>query len=210
MVKELKDPLRRSAEKNTRIFFVVFIIIFTFILYGNTIRNGYSLDDYIIQGVDAGLSDNFLKSVRDIFTTTYTTVNTGDGIEKSFGYRPVVRLVFAVEHAIFGARPGIGHFINILFYLAVVLLLYRILQRLFRGYNIWFPFVITLLFMAHPVHTEVVASLKNRDELISMLFSLLTLHQLLKYHDRGRAWYLLLGLFLYVLAFLSKPTALSF
>ncbi len=210
MVKELKDPLRRSAQKNTRIFFVVFIIIFTFILYGNTIRNGYSLDDYIIQGVDAGLSDNFLKSVRDIFTTTYTTVNTGDGIEKSFGYRPVVRLVFAVEHAIFGARPGIGHFINILFYLAVVLLLYRILQRLFRGYNIWFPFVITLLFMAHPVHTEVVASLKNRDELISMLFSLLTLHQLLKYHDRGRAWHLLLGLFLYVLAFLSKPTALSF
>jgi len=210
MVKELKDPARRVSDRNTRIFFVVFIIAFTFILYGNTVRNGYSLDDYIIQGVDTELSGNFLKSLSEIFTTTYTTVNTGDGIEKSFGYRPVVRLVFAVEYAIFGARPGIGHFINILFYLAVVLLLYRILQRIFRGYNIWFPFVITLLFMAHPVHTEVVASLKNRDELISMLLSLLTLLLLLKYSDRGRTRHLLLGLFLYVLAFLSKPTALAF
>jgi len=60
------------------------------------------------------------------------------------------------------------------------------------------------------VHTEVVASLKNRDELLSMLFSLLTLQMLLKYHDKSKLVYLVLGLFLYILAFLSKSTALAF
>jgi len=56
----------------------------------------------------------------------------------------------------------------------------------------------------------VVASLKNRDELLSMMFSLLTLQMLLKYYDRSKIKFLIFGLLLYVLAFLSKPTALAF
>ncbi len=37
----------------------------------------------------------------------------------------------------------------------------------------------TLLFIFHPLHTEVVANIKSRDELLSLLFLLLTLHYLL-------------------------------
>ncbi len=209
MVKMLKDQGQQTYYKRTRIFFLIVIVLFTLLLYGNTRNNLYSLDDYIIQAMDSQIDEHGFASIKEIFSTTYTTVSTGDGQEKSFGYRPVIRLVYALEYAIFGVRPGVAHLINVLFYLAVVLLLYRVMQRMFRGYSIWFPFVIILLFIAHPVHTEVVASLKNRDELLSMLFSLLTLQMLLKYHDKSKVIYLVVGLLMYVLAFLSKPTALA-
>ena len=197
-------------NKITRNIFLLVIILFTFSLYANTLKNTYSLDDYIIQGQGGQLVNEGISSIVDIFSTTYTSKNTVDGPEKSYGYRPMVRALFALEYSIFGLNPMAGHMINILLYLTVVLMLYKVLQRLLKDYSIWFPFVIILLFIAHPVHTEVVASLKNRDELLSMLFSLLTMQMLLKYADRDKVIFLVVGLVSYILAFLSKPTALSF
>ena len=215
MVKKLKDPEQMAGEKRTRIIFLLVIIAYTFLLYSNTINNKYSLDDYIIRDVNTQLTEKGFSYFGEIFTTTYTTVSeTGEGITKSFGYRPVTRLVFAIEYSLVHLfdgpgyeRPGVSHLINILLYLTVVLLLYRILRRILRGYSIWFPFIVILLFTAHPVHTEVVASLKNRDELLSMMFSLLTLHLLIKYADTSKVKFLVIGLLLYVVAFLAKPTA---
>ena len=146
MVKKLKDSGQQDYNKRTRIFFLVVIVLYTLFLYGNTINNTYSLDDYIIQGMESQFADKGIQSIGEIFTTTYTTVSYVDGVDKSFGYRPMVRLVYALEYAIFGVRPGVAHLINILFYLALVLVLYRILQRILRDYSIWFPFVIILLF----------------------------------------------------------------
>ena len=210
MVKKLNDPAQNAMNKRTRMLFLLVIVLYTFVLYGNTLKNRYSLDDYIIQGMETSIQEDGFKAIGEIFTTTYTTVSSVDGLEKSYGYRPVVRLVFALEYYIFGVKPGVSHFINILLYLAVVLVLFRILQRIFKGYSYWFPFVIILLFIAHPIHTEVVASLKNRDELLSMMFALLTLQMLLKYSDRSKTAYLVYGLIFYGLAILSKPTAFAF
>jgi Flp pilus assembly protein TadD len=219
-----KTNAQATNNKTLRLVFVLLIIIFTFILYGNTINNLYSLDDYIIKGNNSSLLKDGISSIGEIFTTTYTSVNTDGGVgepEVTYGYRPIVRTVYALEYSllkIFGFDPmqnpraaaKAGHIVNILIYLALVLVLFRVLQRIFKNYSIWFPFVIILLFMAHPVHTEVVASLKNRDEMLSMLFSLFTMLLLFKYYDKKKIIYLLIGLFCYVLAFLSKPTALAF
>src|SRR5210317_1453878 len=144
MVKKLKDPEQMAGEKRTRIIFLLVIIAYTVLLYSNTINNKYSLDDYIVLDVNTQLSEKGFSYFGEIFTTTYTTVSeAGDGITKSFGYRPIIRLVFAIEyslvHLVDGSgseRPGFSHLINILFYLAVVLLLYRILRRILRDYSI--------------------------------------------------------------------------
>ncbi|NQT78196.1 MAG: DUF1736 domain-containing protein [Bacteroidetes bacterium] len=199
-----------AKNKTTRLIFLLVIIIYTFILYGNTLNNRYSLDDYIIKGKSAQLVKEGIASIGDIFTTTYTSRSTSDGLEKSYGYRPLVRTVFAIEYSLFGLNPRISHLINVLIYLLMVLVLYQVLRRIFRNYSIWFPFVIILLFIAHPVHTEVVDSLKNRDELLSMLFSLLSLQLLLKYADKNKVIFLVIALLSYILAFLAKPTALAF
>jgi len=43
------------------------------------------------------------------------------------------------------------------------------------------PFIATMLFAGHPIHTEVVANIKGRDEIMSLLFSLLALFAAVKY-----------------------------
>ncbi len=196
--------LNRSKSRLLNRVFIGLIILFTFALYGNTIFNYYSLDDYHISSKNM-LIKKGIKGIPDIFTSLYASEG---GID--YGYRPLVRSSFAIEYEIFGENPYVSHLFNVIIYLLVILLLYKILKRLFRDYSLFFPFFITLLFLAHPVHTEVVASLKNRDVILNLGFCLLALDFLLKYADFKKIKFIIWGLFFYILAFLSKETAIIF
>jgi tetratricopeptide (TPR) repeat protein len=81
---------------------------------------------------------------------------------------------------------------------------------LFKKADPLFVFLITVVFAANPLHTEVVSSLKNRDELLGFLFSLITVYYSLIFVEK-RKWGLLPIIFIfYVLALFSKITAVSF
>lgn len=71
------------------------------------------------------------------------------------------------------------------------------------------PLLITLIFVVHPIHTEVVANIKSRDEILSfifVLFSMLVLHNYLKnLHLRE----LLLASGSWLLALFSKENAVA-
>ena len=72
------------------------------------------------------------------------------------------------------------------------------------------PFLATLLFIVHPIHTEAVANIKGRDEIMSMLFSLLALYSSLRFMDAGNKKWLIVGLSGYFLGLLSKENAITF
>jgi hypothetical protein len=83
----------------------------------------------------------------------------------------------------------IGHLVNVLLYgLTGVVLFWLLLKMLAKDGRLsvaqgYAPFVAlgaTLLFMVHPVHTEVVANVKGRDEIVSLLGSLAALYLSLK------------------------------
>ncbi|MGA2824413.1 MAG: tetratricopeptide repeat protein, partial [Bacteroidales bacterium] len=95
-------------------------------------------------------------------------------------------------------------------YFWISTLLFFILKRLLKNYNILFPFLITLLFMAHPVHTEVVASLKNRDELLSFLCGLGGLHFFLRYAERKKIIYVYTALIIFIIGYLCKSSIMPF
>jgi len=83
-----------------------------------------------------------------------------------------------------------------------------LLSSIFKTRNFLFPLIISLFFIAHPVHTEVVANIKSRDELLSFLNVLLMLWFSLKYVDSKKMIHLLTSLLFFYLALLSKETAL--
>jgi hypothetical protein len=60
------------------------------------------------------------------------------------------------------------------------------------------------------VHTEVVASLKNRDEMLSFIFGTGAMWFILDYADTRRARYLAYSFVLFILGFLSKTSILPF
>ncbi|MBA3705736.1 MAG: tetratricopeptide repeat protein [Bacteroidetes bacterium] len=192
------------------------IILFCFILYGNTIPNDYALDDamvitsnqYTQKGFD-GIKNIFLYDSFKGFNENMLNGVAGGR------YRPLSMVTFAVEHAFFGDNPHISHFINICLYAFTCVLVFIILSEFLKKYpqRNWYTsisFIATILFLAHPIHTEVVANIKCRDEIMSLLFSLLTLWFLIKYFNLNKTLFLFLSAFCFSLALLSKEIAIVF
>ncbi len=174
------------------------------LIYGNTLTNNYSFDDeYVIvnnKRVEQGFS-----GISKVFKSRYI-----ESSDQNFGYRPITLASFAIEYEMFGATPAVSHFFNLLLYIITCLLLYKILRSLFKHSHWFLPLIITILFVIHPIHSEVVNNVKSRDELLCFLFALLALASAIKYARKPQnAW--LLGVFVFmVLSFLSKLSSLTF
>lgn len=201
-----KYPIGVSLNKLKAVIF-----LFSFILYGNSLYNAYSLDDELVTNTDRQihpLVDQGISGIPEIFTSHYA-----QNSEQTYEYRPVVLTTFAIEKSIFGTSNQwvhISHFIQVVLYGLLGLVLFSLLNQIFSNEKIAFSFLITMVFLSLPVHTEVVNSLKNRDEILSLLFSLLAFSQAFKYIDHKKWLSLLWGLLFLLLALMSKKTALPF
>jgi Tfp pilus assembly protein PilF len=192
-----------EKKRNRRI--ILFLLFGTFLLYGKSILNNYSMDDEFVVRNNKQVQKG-IKAIPEIFRTTYVV----DNQKASYEYRPVVKAVFALEVQFFGANPHISHFFNILLYALSLVLLYFVLLRLLPGYHYLLPFLVTVLFMVHPLHTEVVLSLKNRDVILSFLGCLLALRAYLKYADTGKLLHLFIGALFILFALLSKKDSMTY
>jgi len=101
----------------------------------------------------------------------------------------------------------IQHFFNVLFFaismVVLFIFLYKVLLSKFNNAQLWALFI-TLVFVMHPLHTEVVANIKSRDEILSLLFILLTLIQLDKFLKTSKSLHLVYMGICFFLAMLSK------
>jgi len=113
--------------------------------------------------------------------------------------------------------PVLNHGVNILLFgLTCMVLLYLLRQIIPKKYCIKTPigdiglsFIATLLYAAHPIHTEAVANVKGRDEVMCMLFSLLALLATVKYIKTKNILHLVWGAVIYFVALLSKENAIT-
>lgn len=181
------------------------------LLYVNTLSNQFALDDGLV------LRDNKIvlkgiSGIPDILTHDSFYGAIGDSKNLSGGrYRPLSLISYAIEISFFGVNPFIHHLLNVLFYALTSVVLLRFLARFIFPGSEWASVVAALLFTIHPLHTEVVANIKSRDEIFSLLFLLITLHYLLKFLiESGRGTHLGLSALFYFLALLSKENGLIF
>ena len=191
----------------TTFWLKVILFVFAFVLYGNTTKNGYSLDDLYVT-YNNPMVNKGIKAIPMILSSRYINLNAEEGGNMNFGYRPLTKAMFAVEHQFFGEDPGTSHLINILLYALTLLILFSILRKLMSNYSTWFPFFIVMLWAAHPVHTEVVASLKNREEILSFLFGLLALRSFMVYVRKESYLPLASGAIWFLLSIFTKPSTL--
>lgn len=133
-------------------------------LYANTFDHKYALDDIAAVGQNLFVKQGF-KGIPDLLRTEFWHFSN-----ISLGYyRPLSLITFAIEQEYFKDSPGISHIINTLLYGLTGVGLGALLQKWLPGQPI-VAFLIGLLFIAHPIHTEIVANIKGRDELLSFLF----------------------------------------
>lgn len=199
--------LRNDFFQDKRKIFILFFLL-VMLFYGNSIPNKYSLDDIYVTNNDQ-VKKGF-RALPEIITGLYASHEMQPEQKISFGYRPVVKATFAIEYGIFGENPHISHLINVILYLITIWMVYQLLVLLFGNLHPLFPLIAALLFLAHPTHTEVVTSLKNRDELLSFLFSLISLELFRKWTINNHVLNLVGGFLIYFLAVLSKMSAIVF
>lgn len=203
---------QKATEKNNhfnrKIYWLIFVLVF--VLYGNSIRNNYALDDNYVTVTTPEKPNNpriekGIKGIPKLFTTHY--VESGS---QSFEYRPLVLVTFAIEYQLFGSNPHISHFISILLYAITCALLYKLLCRLFKNHNPIFPLLVVFLFILHPIHTEVVDNIKCRDELLCFLFGICSLYFFIKYTEAKKIKFIFLGILFILMSLLCKRTAILF
>lgn len=207
--------LEQSATTNfytNKTFQISVLLIVSFCFYFNTIWNGYLLDDVIVLTKNNFTLSGF-SGIWDILSKDsfegYTTIK---GFLSGGRYRPLSLVTFAIEVGVFGAdHPAITHFINILLYCSVVLMLFLFLNKFLFKTHPLLSFLTTLIFAIHPIHTEVVANIKSRDELLALLFTLIALHLFYTYlQNKNKKKYLIISLISFFLSLLSKENAITY
>ncbi len=169
-------------------------------VYANTLVNDFAYDDIPL------IVDNPAVHRLDwpvIWLRGYWSHVVGRG----GNYRPLTVTTFAVDYWLWGLRPFGYHLTNALLHAANVLWLFFLLRR----YRVppETAGLAGLLFAVHPVHTEAVANVVGRAELLGMFFGGLMWWMWLEGRGRG-AWGWRIGAAAaYLAAVLSKENMIA-
>lgn len=190
------------------------LIILLLLAWGlniNTLFNDYAVDDPVIL-TENSLVKKGITGIPEILTTEYFY-----GFEKKEGglpggrYRPVALIVFAIEYQLFGLNPMVSHFINVLLFSLLIALLFKLLKNyIFKNHSPYLAFITCLLFVAHPIHTEVIANVKSRDELIVFILLIITSFAYIIYCQKKYVLAIVVGLGSYFLALMTRESAMPF
>ncbi len=111
-----------------------------------------------------------------------------------------------IDCQVYGAK--LRHINNCWMYVLACVLLYVLLKNHILKNNPDVAFLAALIFLVHPIHSEVVANIRGRDDLLSMIFSMLTLIFSFKYYKSTKITHALVACITLLLALLSKEYAL--
>ncbi len=220
--KHIKEEKIATSEVEKSTFFSnskihIFILVAAIILlYANTLSNNYALDDDIVIKKNAFTTQG-ITGIPSIlkYDTFYGFFQEKGKTQLVSGgrYRPFTLIMFAIEWQFFGDNPFMFHLFNILYYLFLTILIYSLLKYLFRLKNIEnaaiIAFFIALVFACHPIHTEAVANIKGRDEIMSLLMSLLATYISFK-NEKGRIIQSILVALIFFCGLMSKENAIMF
>lgn len=213
--KEWPDLSIYSIPRIALIVSVLVALALSFIQYGQSIPYEFVLDDKIV------ISENdFVKKgisgISDILTTEGFVGYFGEQKDLIPGarYRPLSLITFALEYEIFGGfNSKVNHLVNIILYALSGWLMFIVLARIYPiGKKWWFslPFLVLILWMSHAVHTEVVANIKSRDEIMAMIFSCMALFGSIQFYKSKNFLNLILVAISFFLGLMSKETTLTF
>lgn len=193
----------RSFFESSQAYWILGLI--AFVLFSKSLLFGFVLDDVAVIEQNKFVQEGF-AGIPDLLSTFYWQGywDTNAGL-----FRPLSLIMFAIEWQISPNNPAIHHWVNVLFYALLVVQLFRLLKNLFPEKNPKLAFFIVLLFAVHPMHTEVVANIKSRDEIMGLFFLVLMGNRLLKKEEQTIRTKILAAVY-FLLALLSKESALLF
>ncbi len=220
-----------------------FIAALAILIYANTVPNKWAVDDGVVihqnRFVQKGISGIAQIFSHDYMYGS--TGQISDAVSGG-RYRPLAPAIYAgfseilakpkTNHSINSNAeeksgrvlndlsenttfPNLMHILNVLLYSLLCFVLYRFLLTIFeqQKQRMLLAFLTALLFTVHPLHTEAVANVKGSDEILCLLFSLLSVTALFRAYAGSlntKIKQMLLGLAFFFLALLAKENATMF
>lgn len=163
------------------------------LIYGQSLWGTFVFDDRGIMDYSYILSD--LSSLKDAALQPYWESSAGL-------YRPVTLLSYAFNIIFLGGSAFSFHLVNLILYFGICAIIFILLKRLFGNEKL--ALLSALIYLVLPIHTEVVANITGRSELLSLLFSLLLFNEFTK----EKVNFYFAGLFM-LLAIGAKETAIA-
>jgi hypothetical protein len=127
-VKSIKNSANSNTNTSSRKLFKILIILLSVVLYGQTLSFDFTLDDESFYTQNT-LVQSGLKNASQIFTTP--SLGSSSTFTSNQPYRPLPILSFAIEHQLWGNNAALSHFINLLIYTIILLVLFNVLYLLF-------------------------------------------------------------------------------
>lgn len=151
---------RQRRSRSFHLAAVIAVITACIACYANTFDNAFVVGDIqLIQG-NAAIKDSSVLVTA--FTRGYWWVGTTE--ESGTYYRPLVVLLDAWDHLLWGRKPFGYHLTNTLLHIGVTYLVFRLAQAWIRS-----PFAAlgaALLFAVHPIHVHAVSYISARSALL--------------------------------------------
>jgi Tfp pilus assembly protein PilF len=203
--KQRKKPTASKKANKLKLSLGIIVGLLAFVLYANTLTHDYALDDYGIIPENTITRKGF-DGVGEIFKTSY---RSGRFTLDFSLYRPLSKAMFAIEWGISPNNPQLSHAVNVFLFAITGYLLFIALALYIRK-SLLIPFITSILFVAHPIHTEAVANIKGRDEILCFLFFIVTAIYIFHYVHSGKLKHILIATVSFFLSFLSKESAITF
>lgn len=211
MKNSVDKSLKVFKEKQLKSYLIVGLVAFA--VYANSLLNSFVYDDEFLVLGDASITS--VSNAPKFFTGK-------EGFNQVFAryYRPIVSLSYLIDYELWNFKPFGFHLTNVLLHVINSLLVFNLLMLIFhrreesvKNYEASFPALIgAFLFAVHPIHTEAVAWVSGRTDLLASAFIFAAFIFYIKFsrsvNRNERMTSLIMLSFFYVMSLLSKEVAI--
>jgi len=184
--------------KKTTLLLIIIIVLFGIISYINIFHHQFLWDDeFLIQ------ENVFIRSWKNLPQIFSSCSGAGAGRLDNF-YRPMQLVAYTGIYSLFGLQSRAFLLLNVLIHLINACLIFFLIKKLFK--DNFLAFLTSILWVVHPVHTEVVTYMSGIADPLLVLFGLGSFLCYINFRQKKQAYLLIFSLILFILALLSKET----
>src|ERR1700687_1898329 len=184
--------------------FALVPVVLAVLTSANQLWNTFAYDD-----TTQILKNDQIKNLSNLpllFTTSVWSFMREDIFKGDSYFRPLFTALLTVNYAIFGETAWGWHLVSTLLHAMTTMLVFTVVRELTE--RKWLALITALLFAVHPAHAESVAWLSGATDLLLGIFALTGFYFYLEYRKNKRGYLMAIALVSYLLALLSKETAI--
>ena len=213
------NPAPQSRRERRALWLALAVAAIAVASYANTFANGFVLDD--VRAIVENPLIRDLGNTGELFRTNYWGAGEPGvtGLDPGL-YRPLTVLTYALSYQVWGLEPTAYHVANVGLHAATSVLVFVVAVDIVG--SVVPAFATAAVFAVHPIHTDAVASVVGRAEILATFFFLIAFRVARRARQdsspiatQRRAWtlnrataaFVVAGL--YFLALLAKESAVT-